>query len=346
MDRQTHRGRRRDVDGGVMTARATATASRLTEAQKRSVACPKCCAAAGKPCRGSRIPGANTFGGGWGGPPDLDRAHDERRAEALRTQATKIVTSSTYGKPGTATRAVPSKRKPKLVTVIVKFARNSALVGRVFTLAPRVEVGLVPCTGEAHSNAFIDNCMVCAPRWGEMMSYEPMTPAACQEGFAVPYGDGDQKAFEAAVKTFEAAEKAGAITLVTVSTKSSSFSAWVATGCVAHSDCAATPALGRDCAGDARPIASSVTTMSAAWPRRCSGCGHVHAKAEDAKHSAAGFFCTWCGDNASALEAPRIDPRCAPSLAGGLNPHGTADNGHLPGCECEPSAASTSGAAS
>ena len=22
------------------------------------------------------------------------------------------------------------------------------------------------CTGEAHSNAFIDNCMVCAPRWG------------------------------------------------------------------------------------------------------------------------------------------------------------------------------------
>ncbi len=22
------------------------------------------------------------------------------------------------------------------------------------------------CNGEAHSNAFIDNCMVCAPRWG------------------------------------------------------------------------------------------------------------------------------------------------------------------------------------
>lgn len=25
---------------------------------------------------------------------------------------------------------------------------------------------LTVCTGEAHSNAFIDNCMVCAPRWG------------------------------------------------------------------------------------------------------------------------------------------------------------------------------------
>jgi hypothetical protein len=25
---------------------------------------------------------------------------------------------------------------------------------------------LKPCTGEAHSNPFIDNCMCCAPRWG------------------------------------------------------------------------------------------------------------------------------------------------------------------------------------
>jgi len=25
---------------------------------------------------------------------------------------------------------------------------------------------LIPCGGEAHSNACIDNCMVCAPRWG------------------------------------------------------------------------------------------------------------------------------------------------------------------------------------
>src|ERR1700675_1694767 len=25
---------------------------------------------------------------------------------------------------------------------------------------------LIPCTGEAHRNPFIDNCGVCAPRWG------------------------------------------------------------------------------------------------------------------------------------------------------------------------------------
>ena len=31
----------------------------------------------------------------------------------------------------------------------------------------RLEVKpLVKCTGEAHSNPFIDNCSMCAPRWG------------------------------------------------------------------------------------------------------------------------------------------------------------------------------------
>ena len=259
-------------------------ALRLSEAQKRAVACPTCHASAGTACRGSRTPGADTLGGGWGGPPDLDRAHGARRAEALRELPAPTVT--------------PPKPKPKhkLVTVTVKFARltdgtdDAVLLDRVFTLAPRVEAGLVPCTGEAHSNAFIDNCMVCAPRWGEVMSYSPLTPAACQEGFAVPYSDGDRKAFEVA-------EKAGAVTLVTVTTKSSSFSAWVATGCTTHSDCAATPELGRACAENTR--------RDFAWPRRCSKCGHSHAKAEDTKHSAAGFFCAWCGDNAPALEASK-----------------------------------------
>lgn len=32
---------------------------------------------------------------------------------------------------------------------------------------------LVPCPGEAHSNAFIDNCGICAPRWGFVEPYEP-----------------------------------------------------------------------------------------------------------------------------------------------------------------------------
>ena len=202
---------------------------RLSEAQKRSVACPTCHASAGKACKGSRTPGANTLGGGWGGPPDLDRAHDARRLEALRAL------------PPAALR-VPNAPKAKLATVTVRFAHDGAdaLLGRVFTLAPRVETGLVPCTGEAHSNAFIDNCMVCAPRWGEVMSYAPLMPAACREGFAVPYNAGDRKAFDAA-------EKLGEVVLVTVSTKSSSFSAWVASGCVAHEDCRMTPELGRAC---------------------------------------------------------------------------------------------------
>lgn len=34
---------------------------------------------------------------------------------------------------------------------------------------------LEPCGGEAHSNAFIDNCMRCAPRWGFVGKKEPVT---------------------------------------------------------------------------------------------------------------------------------------------------------------------------
>ena len=32
--------------------------------------------------------------------------------------------------------------------------------------AKLVTTGLVPCTGEAHSNPYIDHCMMCAPYWG------------------------------------------------------------------------------------------------------------------------------------------------------------------------------------
>ena len=55
----------------------------VTERQKRWVECPQCGAAAGRPCKSSRIPSAHSFGGGWGGPPDLERAHAERRAAYL-----------------------------------------------------------------------------------------------------------------------------------------------------------------------------------------------------------------------------------------------------------------------
>lgn len=42
--------------------------------------CPECGAVPGKPCKGSRIPSANTLGGGWGGPPPRKRPHDARLA--------------------------------------------------------------------------------------------------------------------------------------------------------------------------------------------------------------------------------------------------------------------------
>ena len=42
------------------------------------VKCPKCGARRNRPCRGSRIPSASTLGGGWGGPPTLNRSHPER----------------------------------------------------------------------------------------------------------------------------------------------------------------------------------------------------------------------------------------------------------------------------
>lgn len=34
---------------------------------------------------------------------------------------------------------------------------------------------LEPCDGESHSNAHIDNCSRCAPRWGFVGPKEPVT---------------------------------------------------------------------------------------------------------------------------------------------------------------------------
>jgi len=55
-------------------------ASRLTQRQRRSVRCPTCGQGVGSPCQGSRIPSASTLGGGWGGPPPLEREHPSRVA--------------------------------------------------------------------------------------------------------------------------------------------------------------------------------------------------------------------------------------------------------------------------
>ena len=73
-----------------MMPHSTTATRKVTEREKRSVACPACGRSKGRPCVGSRIPGANTFGGGWGGPPDLDRAHNERRAAFLQATADTV----------------------------------------------------------------------------------------------------------------------------------------------------------------------------------------------------------------------------------------------------------------
>ena len=45
---------------------------------------------------------------------------------------------------------------------------------------------MLPCTGDAHSNPHIDNCMICAPRWGEVPEYAPTDfDAAKREGLVV-----------------------------------------------------------------------------------------------------------------------------------------------------------------
>lgn len=111
--------------------------------------------------------------------------------------------------------------------------------GKKWKLAPREEAGLVECPGEAHSNPFIDNCMLCAPRWGQMMSYKPTPLAAClEEGFAVSvnstYADSGKAAERLNSGTsdeFKAAEKEGKVRMVMVTetcrSHTSSFFAWV-----------------------------------------------------------------------------------------------------------------------
>lgn len=112
---------------------------------------------------------------------------------------------------------------PKGVVVAVKS-------GKKMKVAPRVEVGLVPCVGEAHDPAVaggIDHCGLCAPRWGYMTKYEEPSPEACEKGFAVPVGWTREKS-EAA---FAAAETEGKVKMVEVkeTTRSykSYFNAWV-----------------------------------------------------------------------------------------------------------------------
>ncbi len=92
------------------------------------------------------------------------------------------------------------------------------------------EIGLFPCPGEAHSNPYIDNCMVCAPRWGQLTRFKPVPLAAVIKGVAVPYSAANPYG-QLDNPEFKAAEEAGTIKLVQVTEKiratTTSFFAWV-----------------------------------------------------------------------------------------------------------------------
>ncbi len=63
-------------------------------------------------------------------------------------------------------RASDLRRAPKLATVTTDD-------GRTFPVYQLQATGrMVPCPGEAHSNPWIDNCMICAPKWGEIPERE------------------------------------------------------------------------------------------------------------------------------------------------------------------------------
>lgn len=55
----------------------------------------------------------------------------------------------------------------KLIEDIRRMCANNAPTHHIERMLEDAGIPpLTPCTGEAHRNAFIDNCMQCAPRWG------------------------------------------------------------------------------------------------------------------------------------------------------------------------------------
>jgi hypothetical protein len=72
--------------------------------------------------------------------------------------------------------------------------------GRKLPLAMPKALGDMPCPGQAHSNPWIDNCLLCAPRWGVTTRYERIADVAslCAAGLAVRVMDLDEAADDAA----------------------------------------------------------------------------------------------------------------------------------------------------
>jgi len=61
------------------------------------------------------------------------------------------------------------KKPPCPITTHLGRCKEKTMRGSHFCKkhAALVTTELVPCTGEAHSNPYIDHCMMCAPRWGQ-----------------------------------------------------------------------------------------------------------------------------------------------------------------------------------
>ena len=79
------------------------------------------------------------------------------------------------------------------------------------TLAHRVKTGrMIPCTGEAHSNPFIDNCMVCMPLWGVVEETADIDIAAAfMAGLGVPFSEMTTEQ----IKNMNQCEKDGLVTV-------------------------------------------------------------------------------------------------------------------------------------
>lgn len=90
--------------------------------------------------------------------------------------------------------------------------------------AKRVKTGnLVPCPGEAHAQevgGMIDNCMYCAPRWGQVEELAPVDMAQARaDRLDLRIND----LTESQREEVDALEKAGVVNVQMVSTKSASY---------------------------------------------------------------------------------------------------------------------------
>lgn len=66
-------------------------------------------------------------------------------------------------------------RPPKYMIIVSPIETDHPLRGQEIEVYKRGKTGnLIPCDGEAHSNARIDDCSVCAPRWGKVEEDAPV----------------------------------------------------------------------------------------------------------------------------------------------------------------------------